>query len=269
MTTLFDAERRAPGRGAISVAWFTACATLVYWTICLLYRFRFTGAERLPRTGGIIVVSNHQSFLDPLSCGTATLDRPYTTIARESLFRFRPFGMLLRSYGCVPIERGAGDTGALRTALQQIALGRSIFMFPEGTRNADGRTAPFKPGVALLARRAKVAIVPMAVDGNFDNWPRTRKGPRLRGWMEAEIGEPIPADVVEAWTKEGSAVFLERLRHRVEELRMRCRARLRERSNGTWPAHGPADAPYWIARPEGSVEASAEAPADAPSGAAP
>ena len=83
--------------------------------------------------------------------------------------------------------------------------------------------------------------------------------------MEAEIGEPILAEVVEAWTKEGSAVFLERLRHRVEELRMRCRARLRERSNGQWPAPGPADAPYWMARPD----AATEAPAEAASGAAP
>jgi hypothetical protein len=60
-----------------------------------------------------------------------------------------------------------------------------------------------------------------------------------------EVGEPIPADVVEAWCKEGSEVFLERLRHRIEELRMRCRARLRMRTLGTFPPPGPADRAYW------------------------
>lgn len=251
--TLLDAQRRAPGRGALSVAWFTLCAGLVELFLHLLYRFEYRGLEHLPRTGGFILVCNHQSFLDPLSAGTASVDRPYTTIARDSLFRFRPFGALLRSYGCVPIERGAGDTGALRTALAQLAMGRSVFMFPEGTRNEDGRTQRFKPGVALLARRARIQIVPVAVDGNFDIWPRTRRRPRLRGWMQAEFGAPIPAETVDAWLKEGTEVFLERLRHRVEELRLQARTRVRERSGGTWPAHGAADAPYWDAPAAGGT----------------
>jgi 1-acyl-sn-glycerol-3-phosphate acyltransferase len=245
MTTLFQAERRAPGRGTLSVAWFTACASLLYWLFRIVWRLRVSGLERLPRSGGILVVSNHQSFLDPPVCGSSIRERPYTIIARESLFRFRPFGALIRSFGAVPIERGSGDLGALRTALKQLSIGRCVFMFPEGTRNEDGRTKAFKPGVALLARKARVPIVPMAIEGATDLWPRTRGLPRLRGRLEVEVGEPIPPEQVEAWSKEGADVLLEQMRRRIEELRMRCRARMRERSGGRWPAPGAADRPYW------------------------
>jgi hypothetical protein len=60
-----------------------------------------------------------------------------------------------------------------------------------------------------------------------------------------EVGEPIPPEQVEAWSKEGADVLLEQMRRRIEELRMRCRARMRERSGGRWPAPGAADRPYW------------------------
>ena len=245
MTTLLQAERRAPGRGTLSVAWFTACASTLYWLFRLVWGLRTTGIEHLPRQGGILVVSNHESFLDPPVCGSAIRERPYTIIARESLFRFRPFGALIRSFGAVPIERGSGDMGALRTAIHQLSIGRTVFMFPEGTRNDDGRTKAFKPGVALLARRAKPTIVPMAIEGAHDVWPRSRRLPHLRGIIEVEVGEPIPPETVEAWCREGPDVFLERVRHRIEELRMNCRARIRARSGGAFPPAGPADRPYW------------------------
>ena len=245
MITLFQAERRAPGRGAVSVAWFTFCASTLHLLFRLVWRLHDSGLEHLPRQGGILVVSNHQSYLDPPVCGSVIRERPYTIIARESLFRFKPFGILIRSFGAVPIERGSGDMGALRTAIQQLAMGRTVFMFPEGTRNEDGCTKAFKPGVALLARRARATIVPMAIEGAHDVWPRGSSLPHLRGRLEVEVGEPIPSEVVEAWCKEGSEVFLERLRHRIEELRMRCRARLRERTHGTFPPPGAADRAYW------------------------
>ena len=245
MTGLGDAGRRAPGRGALSVAWFTLCATLLFWGFRLVWRLRVTGLGNLPRSGGILVVSNHQSFLDPPVCGSSIRERPYTIIARESLFRFGPFGALIRSFGAVPIERGSGDLGALRTAIAQLAMGRCVFMFPEGTRNEDGRTKAFKPGVALLARKARAPVVPMAIEGANDIWPRTRRLPRLRGRLEVEVGEPIPAATVEAWSREGADVLLANMRRRIEELRMRCRARMRERSGGRWPVPGPADRPYW------------------------
>jgi len=245
MSAFLDAERRAPGRGSLSVAWFTLCATLLYWMFRIVWRLRVTGLANLPRQGGILVVSNHQSFLDPPVCGSSIRERPYTIIARESLFRFRPFGALIRSFGAVPIERGAGDLGALRTALSQLAMGRTVFMFPEGTRSEDGRTKALKPGVALLARKARAPIVPMAIEGAHDVWPRTRRLPSVRGLLEVEVGEPIAPETVAAWSAEGPDVLLANMRRTLEELRLRCRARLRERSRGAFPPAGPADRAYW------------------------
>lgn len=245
MSAFLDAERRAPGRGSLSVAWFTLCATLLYWLFRAVWRLRVTGLGNLPRQGGILVVSNHQSFLDPPVCGSSIRERPYTIIARESLFRFRPFGALIRSFGAVPIERGAGDLGALRTALSQLAMGRTVFMFPEGTRSEDGRTKALKPGVALLARKARAPIVPMAIEGAHDVWPRTRRLPSVRGLLEVEVGEPIAPETVAKWSAEGPDVLLANMRRTLEELRLRCRARLRERSRGAFPPAGPADRAYW------------------------
>ena len=249
MSAFLDAERRAPGRGSLSVAWFTLCATLLYWMFRIVWRLRVTGLANLPRQGGILVVSNHQSFLDPPVCGSSIRERPYTIIARESLFRFRPFGALIRSFGAVPIERGAGDLGALRTALSQLAMGRTVFMFPEGTRSEDGRTKALKPGVALLARKARAPIVPMAIEGAHDVWPRTRRLPSVRGLLEVEVGEPIAPETIRAWAEEGSDVLLDRLRRRIEELRMNCRARLRARSGGLFPPPSPGDRPSWEGAP--------------------
>jgi 1-acyl-sn-glycerol-3-phosphate acyltransferase len=118
-------------------------------------------------------------------------------------------------------------------------------MFPEGTRNEDGRTKAFRPGVALLARKADVPIVPMAIEGATDVWPKGARLPAPTGWLEVEVGEPIPPETVRSWAREGSDVLLEHLRRRIEELRMNCRARLRARSGGRFPPPGPADRPYW------------------------
>ena len=72
-----------------------------------------------------------------------------------------------------------------------------------------------------------------------------RMGPEDIERLQAEIGEPIPPETVELWSAEGPDVFLENLRSRIEELRMRCRAKLRERTRGAFPPPGPADRPYW------------------------
>jgi 1-acyl-sn-glycerol-3-phosphate acyltransferase len=124
-------------------------------------------------------------------------------------------------------------------------MGRTVFMFPEGTRSEDGRTKALKPGVALLARKARAPIVPMAIEGAHDVWPRTRRLPSVRGLLEVEVGEPIAPETVARWSAEGPDVLLANMRRTLEELRLRCRARLRERSRGAFPPAGPADRAYW------------------------
>lgn len=243
-----DAQRRAPGRGTASVGLYLGTEALLSTLFRSVWDLRVHGREHVPRSGPFILASNHQSMLDPVICGIAARDRPFTYIARHTLFDFKPFGMLIRIYGAVPIERNSPDSGAIRTALAELAAGRPLLLYPEGTRCQDGRTAQLRPGVVLLARRAKVPLVPLALDGAFDVWPRKRSMPLLRGRLDAEIGPPIQPDELRARLNEvGSDAFLEELRRWLEEARLRCRARLRERTGGAWPPPGPADTPYWDA----------------------
>lgn len=225
--------------------------TVSEWVLRMVFRaiwkLRVTGEELVPRHGSFVLAANHQSMLDPVVCGIAARDRPFTYIARDSLFRFKPFAMLIRLCGAVPIERGRGDSGAIRTALAELASGRALLLYPEGTRSLDGRTAECRPGVVLLARRAKVPLVLMAIEGASDAWPKDRSRPFLHGALEVEIAPPISPEALQERLAHGTDAFLESLRRELEEMRLRCRARLRARTKGAWPPPGPADAPYWSA----------------------
>jgi 1-acyl-sn-glycerol-3-phosphate acyltransferase len=245
--SLLDAERRAPGRGVLSVGFYTVAEAILRVIFRVVWRLRVTGSEHVPRTGAFVLAANHQSMLDPVVCGIAARDRPFTYIARSTLFAFKPFGWLIRICGAVPIERGASDSGAIRTALAELAAGRALLLFPEGTRCSDGMTAECRPGVVLLARRAKVPLVLMVVEGSFDLWPRARTLPRLGGGIEVEVAPPISPEDLRRRLAPGTDAFLEDLRRELETMRLRCRARLRARTDGRWPPPGVADTPYWDA----------------------
>jgi 1-acyl-sn-glycerol-3-phosphate acyltransferase len=242
-----DAGRRAPGRGHLSVALYSVGELILRCLFRMLYRLRVEGGEHVPRTGAFVLAANHQSMFDPIVCGIAANDRPFTYIARDTLFSFKPFGLLIRALGAVPIERGASDSGAIRTALAELAAGRALLLYPEGTRCQDGRVAECRPGVVLLARRAKVPLVVMVVEGAYDIWPRGQKYPRLRGAIVVRVHAPITPEELKDRLAGGTDAFLEGLRREMETARLESRARLRERTHGAWPPPGVADTPYWSA----------------------
>ncbi len=142
-------------------------------------RGRVFGRQHLPRTGGVLLVSNHQSFLDPMLAAFA-LPRACSFMARDTLFRHALFGPLIAYLGAFPVKRGTADLGAIKEALRRLKSGRVVLTFPEGTRSPDGRIGEMRPGVVLLARKARVPIVPMVILGAFEAWPRTAKLPHAR-----------------------------------------------------------------------------------------
>lgn len=145
------------------------------------------GRERLPRTGGYLLVSNHISWLDPPMLEFA-LRVPVRFMAKQEVFSVPVIGFVLRAIGNFPIRRGESDRRALETALRVLAAGQPVGFFPEGTRSKDGCLRRAKPGVAFLARRSGVPVVPVAVMGTR----RARIGlPRSR--VLVRVGEPIPA----------------------------------------------------------------------------
>ncbi|MFM8415860.1 MAG: lysophospholipid acyltransferase family protein, partial [Planctomycetota bacterium] len=168
----------------------------VLWVLCRtlgvsLFGFRVRFAEPLPATGGLLVLSSHQSHLDPLLLGLAC-ERKLSSLARSSLFHFGPFGAVISALDAVPIDRNASMVAAMRAVIDRLKQGKAVVIYPEGARTHDGRLGEFKPGFALMAKRAAVPIVPVAIVGAFDCWPRSRRFPRP-GRIRLEFGRVIPA----------------------------------------------------------------------------
>jgi 1-acyl-sn-glycerol-3-phosphate acyltransferase len=159
----------------------------------VLYRVRYSGVNNIPASGGVLVVSNHQSHLDPLLIGVGC-PRMLNFVARDTLFHVRWFGSLLKALGAIPIDREGTGINGIKASLKCLKHGGMVLIFPEGTRSKDGKIAAFKPGFAVLAIRTHAAILPMAVEGAFHAWPRWRPFPGL-GTIHVHYGEPLmPAD---------------------------------------------------------------------------
>ena len=118
------------------------CWYAVLWCPCwalaaLAFGFRASGREHVPPTGPVLLVSNHQSHLDPVLVGVAS-PRQLRSLARHSLF-FWPLSWLIRSLGAVPIDRERGGLGGIKATLTLLGAGEAVLIFPEGTRTRDGR----------------------------------------------------------------------------------------------------------------------------------
>ncbi len=166
------------------------CRLLV--TVLLGYRSR--GQQHVPASGGALLLSSHQSFLDPVLIGVPQW-RPLNYLARKTLFHFPLLGWLIRSLSGIPIDREGLGMAGLKETLRRLKRGQIVVIFPEGTRTADGRLQPLKPGFAALARRAGVPLLPAAIVGAFECWPRNRSWPG-RGQIRVFFGEPITVEEV-------------------------------------------------------------------------
>ena len=173
----------------------------VLWIVCRAFgvsvfgvRTRF--AEPLPSRGGLIVLSSHQSHLDPLLLGLAC-DRRLSSLARSSLYTFKPFGFIITALDAVPIDREASAVTAMKTVIKRLEDGAAVIIFPEGTRTATGRLGELKSGFALIAKKAQVPIVPVAIVGAWECWPKTRLLPRP-GRVRLEFGRLIQPEEIAA-----------------------------------------------------------------------
>ena len=179
------------GRWLYSTLWIL-CRTLGV----AVFGFRSRFDEPLPRDGGLLVLSTHQSHLDPLLLGLAT-DRRMSSMARSSLYRFKPFGAVITALDAVPIDREASAVAGMKVVIRRLREGAAVIIFPEGTRTGDGRLGEIKAGFAVLAKKARVPIAPVAIVGAYECWPRTRLFPRP-GRIRLEFGRVLRAEEVAA-----------------------------------------------------------------------
>lgn len=147
-------------------------------TTTIGFDMKVWGLNNIPEHGGVLLLSNHQSFLDPILLALR-LKRPVSYMARSDLFeKNRFFTWLIRSLHAFPIKRASADIGALKQAIAKLQEGHVLNVYPEGTRTKDGEIGPIQPGVSLVVRKAGVPVVPVVIDGSFQSWPR--KGNKFR-----------------------------------------------------------------------------------------
>ena len=163
------------------------------WCVCWVvsqvwFRYRYTGRARVPAKGPVLLVANHQSHLDPVLVGIAS-PRQTGALARHNLFVW-PLGWLIRSLGAVPVDRAKGGLSGFKATLSMLRQGKTVLVFPEGTRTSDGQLRPFHPGFCLLARRSGATIVPVAINGAFAAMPRGSSFPRPTS-IRASFCQPV------------------------------------------------------------------------------
>jgi 1-acyl-sn-glycerol-3-phosphate acyltransferase len=204
------------GRWLYSVLWILSRTLGVS-----LFGFRSRFAGPLPRDGGLLVLSSHQSHLDPLLLGLAT-DRRLSSLARSSLYKFKPFGFVITALDAVPIDREASAVQAMKVVIKRLQDGAAVIVFPEGTRTHDGRLGEIKNGFALLAKKARVPIAPVAIVGAYECWPRTRLFPRP-GRIRLEFGTVLTVDEIAAMDEKA---LVAECTQRLHDLDARARASL-------------------------------------------
>jgi len=159
---------------------------LGYWLVWLtgkvLFRFRIEGKRNLLK-GGTIIAPNHVSYWDPPLVGAALRGYRVHFMAKRELFRFPIFGMILKMIHTFPVDRGTPNISAFREALRLLNRGNTLVVFPEGGRGKEGRLKPPQPGVAWLADKTKLPVVPTLIV----NTHRTKVLPRVT----VRFGSPI------------------------------------------------------------------------------
>ncbi|MFJ5265338.1 lysophospholipid acyltransferase family protein [Streptomyces sp. NPDC088387] len=162
----------------------------------LVFRPRIEGLEHVPSTGAAIVAGNHLSFSDHFLM-PAVLKRRITFLAKAEYFtgpgiRGRLVATFFRSAGQIPVDRSGKDAGqaAIREGLGVLSKDELLGIYPEGTRSHDGRLYKGKVGVAVMALRAGVPVVPCAMIGTFEAQPPGRKIPRFHP-VKIRFGKPL------------------------------------------------------------------------------
>ncbi|MCX4450454.1 lysophospholipid acyltransferase family protein [Streptomyces sp. NPDC087866] len=177
----------------------------------LLFRPVIEGAEHIPDDGAAIVAGNHLSFSDHFLM-PAIIKRRITFLAKAEYFtgpglKGRLTAAFFRSAGQIPVDRSGKEAGqaAIREGLGVLGRGELLGIYPEGTRSHDGRLYKGKVGVAVMAIRAQVPVVPCAMVGTFEIQPPGRRLPRIKP-VTIRFGEPLDFSRYEGLENEKAAI---------------------------------------------------------------
>lgn len=195
-------------RAAYASAWLAVGVALKV----LSPRFKVTGRGNLPRRDAVIFAPNHLSDIDPILIAYAAL-RPLSYMAKKELFDIPLLGTMMRIANAFPVERGSPDLAALRQAEAQLKAGYSLVVFPEGQCSPDGNLQPLLPGVALLALKCNVPVIPVGIINSNQLMPYAKVVPRFTlSNVEIHFAPPLMTDdLKDLPSREARALFNERL----------------------------------------------------------
>lgn len=179
--------------------WYEVCRGHIMAGLTLGFSLRWEGGRNIPQRGPALLISNHESFIDPIAIGLTTT-RQLCYLARKTLFT-PSFGWFLRSVNCVPVDQEGVAKEGLKTILRLLGEGRAVLVFPEGERTTTGEMLPLKPGIQLLIKRARAPIIPVGIAGAFHAYPRGRVLPTPaplflpagKGTIALSVGKPLDA----------------------------------------------------------------------------
>ncbi|MCF7864208.1 MAG: 1-acyl-sn-glycerol-3-phosphate acyltransferase [Kiritimatiellales bacterium] len=152
-------------------------STRIFKLFLLLWnRLSIRGAENIPDQGGVLMASNHASFLDPPVVGVGYRGRPIHFMARDTLWNSKFGKWWMDHVGCIPVSRGTGDVRALKLTIKALKEGKAVSMFPEGTRTEDGELQEAKGGIGFIIEKSGCMVVPAYIDGTYKAHPKGSKG---------------------------------------------------------------------------------------------
>src|SRR5438876_3375627 len=197
---------RSLNRGVNPFLYWTLRALFVP-TFLIYFRMQRIGREHLPKTGPLLLASNHRSFLDPFVIGTL-VRRPVYYMAKRELFEKRWQAWVLNALGAFPVDRGAGDGAAMDTARAILERGDCVVIFPEGTRVRPGPLGKPRRGIGRLALETGAPVAPIAVIGTED----VRRGWRIRPRkVRIRAGRPLRYPTVERCSPTLAGAVTERI----------------------------------------------------------
>jgi len=208
-------RHKHPGSALVPVLFYEVFRLIVTLALSVVFGYRRRGAGNLPSDGAVLVVANHQSYLDPPLIGCAMPKRQFDFLARAGLFDVGWLRPLITALHAVPIKENGSDPASIREILRRLEAGRVVLVFPEGSRTETGEMGEFKRGVALLLKRSKCPVLPVGIAGAYDAWPRGKRPSPFGRRVVIEVGQPISHDELMAHGSDGA---LARLRDEVGAL---------------------------------------------------
>lgn len=183
-----------------------------------LFGMKVTGREHLITEGPVLVVSNHQSFIDPPLIGSL-YTREIWYLARKTLFTGFG-GWLYPRWNSIPVDQDKPDMASLKTVIRLLKAGEIVLIFPEGERTFSGELGKAAPGAGLVAAKSGAPIQPVRIRGAYEALPRGSARVRFKR-ISVAIGPPIrltPEEVRQASGKQGYEQLAKRLMAAIAEL---------------------------------------------------